>query len=446
VSGLPDTWTEVPIGDVCAVVGGSTPRTSVAEYWDGDIPWVTPDDLAKDRSQYVATGRRCLTESGYASCSTQLLPPGTVLLTSRAPIGYVAIAKQEICTNQGFKSFVPPIGLSSKYLYWYLKWATPMIRDMGSGTTFSEISGKVAKTIPLRIPPTAEQERIVAAIEERFSRLDAGVVAVERALVGIDGWINSTVQTAFKGVAETTEAEETTLGDMCERVTKGTTPTSIGHRFTDEGINFVKVESIVDGRIIHSKCAHISEAAHADLERSQLQIDDVLVSIAGTLGRVGIVSEGDVPANTNQALAIVRLRDPLLSRFVMAWLGSPSIQSVLRGGGKGVGMGNLTLEQIRKLRVVLPTPGQRHLALERINDAKDAHARTVSGLAEQLARANRLRLSILLEAFSGKLVPQDPSDESSSRLLEHIAIERACISKPTSNRKPRTPFRKKTEQ
>ncbi|MGH8301538.1 MAG: restriction endonuclease subunit S [Steroidobacteraceae bacterium] len=94
MSELPTGWIEVPIGTVCEVVGGSTPRTAVSDYWDGDIPWLTPDDLSRDHSQYVAGGRRCLTEAGYSSCSTQLIPAGSVLYTSRAPIGYVAIAKQ----------------------------------------------------------------------------------------------------------------------------------------------------------------------------------------------------------------------------------------------------------------------------------------------------------------------------------------------------------------
>ena len=142
---LPDGWVKTTMGDVCRVVGGSTPDTNVSDYWGGDIPWLTPEDLARDHSQYVSEGRRNITEQGYVSCSTQLVPAGTILFTSRAPIGYVAIARQPVCTNQGFKSFVLPAGISSKYLYWYLRWATPLIRKMGSGTTFAEIFGQGGK-------------------------------------------------------------------------------------------------------------------------------------------------------------------------------------------------------------------------------------------------------------------------------------------------------------
>ena len=196
---LPTGWVEVAIGDVCRVVGGSTPKTSVDEYWDGPIPWVTPDDLSKDRSQYVTTGRRSISQAGYDSCSTQMLPPGSVLYTSRAPIGYVAIARNDLCTNQGFKSFVLPERLDSRFVYWQLIWATPMIKDLGSGTTFKEISGKVAGKIPLRVAPRAEQDRIVAAIEEQFSILDSLFAAIDHSLVRSAHLRRAILEQAFTG-------------------------------------------------------------------------------------------------------------------------------------------------------------------------------------------------------------------------------------------------------
>lgn len=137
---LPPGWQTVPIGDVCTVVGGSTQKTSVNEYWGGGIPWITPNDLSGHNGKYVSRGARSITQSGYDSCSTTLLPAGTVLFSSRAPIGYVAITASPVCTNQGFKSFVPSDAVRRDYLYWYLRFAVPDIRSMRSGRTFSEIS------------------------------------------------------------------------------------------------------------------------------------------------------------------------------------------------------------------------------------------------------------------------------------------------------------------
>ncbi|MGK2884738.1 MAG: restriction endonuclease subunit S, partial [Rhodococcus sp. (in: high G+C Gram-positive bacteria)] len=181
MSELPKGWAEATAGELCKVIGGATPRTDTPEYWGGDVPWLTPDDLSRDRSQYVNGGRRSLTHAGLASCSASLVPRGTVLFTSRAPIGYIAIATREMATNQGFKSLVPSSALASEFLYWQLQHLTDQIRSMGSGTTFAEVSKKVMATLSLVVPPRPEQERIVTAVDEAFSKLDAGEAGLRTA-------------------------------------------------------------------------------------------------------------------------------------------------------------------------------------------------------------------------------------------------------------------------
>src|SRR3954453_5230480 len=104
----PSGWQEAALGDVCKIVAGATPKTGVPDYWGGDIRWITPNDLSKDRSQTLAGGERNLSLAGYESCSARLFPQGSVIVSSRAPIGYVAIAAAEMCTNQGCKTAVPP--------------------------------------------------------------------------------------------------------------------------------------------------------------------------------------------------------------------------------------------------------------------------------------------------------------------------------------------------
>jgi type I restriction enzyme, S subunit len=183
VSQLPASWTLTTLGKVCRIVSGSTPKTGEPRYWGGNIAWITPDDLSKNRSKRVRSGARSISHEGYESCSARLLPEGTVLFTSRAPIGYVAIADRELCTNQGFKSLVPSDAVSSDYLYWYMRFATPDVRSRASGTTFLEISGRGIAEVPIPLPPRAQQECIVDAIEEEFSRLEAGSTTLD----GIEG-------------------------------------------------------------------------------------------------------------------------------------------------------------------------------------------------------------------------------------------------------------------
>ena len=115
------SWRECKLGDIAEVIGGGTPKTSIAEYWNGNIPWLTPRDLTGYTKVYISHGERLITNDGLKSSSAKIMPKGTVLLTSRAPIGYVAIAENEVCTNQGFKSLVPNIEfLNSEFLYYWL--------------------------------------------------------------------------------------------------------------------------------------------------------------------------------------------------------------------------------------------------------------------------------------------------------------------------------------
>jgi type I restriction enzyme S subunit len=172
---LPQGWAECNMGDVADVVGGGTPDSQDPECFStgGGIPWLTPADLSDNRAIHVARGKRFLTKKGYDSSSARLVPRGTVLFSSRAPIGYVAVAANEISTNQGFKSFVCADGINPEYVYFWLRYATPMAEELASGTTFAEISGKNAAKIPLRLAPFAEQRRIVAKLEELLGRVGA---------------------------------------------------------------------------------------------------------------------------------------------------------------------------------------------------------------------------------------------------------------------------------
>lgn len=146
------------------------------------------------------------------------------------------------------------------------------------------------------------------------------------------------------------------LGDISLKITKGTTPTTMGFSFLDKGINFVKVESITEsGAFIPHKMAYISKECHDKLERSQLQENDILFSIAGALGRVAVVTKEILPANTNQALAIVRLKPNLnKTHFIRVALNTNDIEKQIDGFKKGIAQQNLSLEQVENLKIPLP--------------------------------------------------------------------------------------------
>lgn len=170
---LPPTWINCMMGDISKVIGGGTPKTSDNENFStNDYAWITPADLSKYQKMYIYEGKRFLSPIGLSKSSAVLLPPGTVLFTSRAPIGYVAIAGRELSTNQGFKSFVCDSGILPEYIYFYLKTAKPIAEQLASGTTFLEISGANAAKIPLPLAPLNEQRRIVAKLEKLLAKVD----------------------------------------------------------------------------------------------------------------------------------------------------------------------------------------------------------------------------------------------------------------------------------
>lgn len=158
-------WKECKISEIGTVVGGATPSTKVAEnYKNGTISWITPKDLADFKGRYILRGERNITEQGLKSCSTQLLPPNTVLFSSRAPIGYVAIAGKEMCTNQGFKSVIPNKDTDSLFLFYLLKYYKDEIENMGSGTTFKEVSGNTMKNIVVKVPVDIANQKKIAKV------------------------------------------------------------------------------------------------------------------------------------------------------------------------------------------------------------------------------------------------------------------------------------------
>ena len=164
---IPDSWEWARLTTLGKIVGGGTPKTNITEYWyNGTIPWLTPADMKFVTGKYVTKGERCITEKGLKESSAHMMPAGSIVYSSRAPIGYIAIASAELCTNQGFKSLVPTLMCIDDYVYYCLIAFTPEIQSRASGTTFKEISGtEFGKTL-IPLPPLAEQKRIVKAIEK----------------------------------------------------------------------------------------------------------------------------------------------------------------------------------------------------------------------------------------------------------------------------------------
>jgi len=193
---LPNGWKWVRLGGkkgIAKIVNGSTPSTDIPEYWNGDILWATPSDLGQLKSIYIEDTERKITKAGLKSCSTTLLPVGTVLLTSRAPVGNLAIAQKPLCTNQGFKSFIPYEGVNGLYLYFAIKYIIPDIQKKSHGNTFVEITKEFTQDFEVPFPPTVdEQIKIAEELEHRLEevqRMKEAAIKEKDAIAAMQGAI-----------------------------------------------------------------------------------------------------------------------------------------------------------------------------------------------------------------------------------------------------------------
>ncbi len=165
-------WREVRLGDIADVVGGGTPKTSVTEYWDGDIPWLTPKDLSNYKNRYISHGSRNISQLGLKQSSAKLVPKGTVLLTTRAPVGYLAIADAQTSTNQGFRSSIPNPDVNNIFLYYLLKNNIEYLKSQSGGSTFGELAGSTLKSLLFSFPPLREQKAIAEVLSSLDDKID----------------------------------------------------------------------------------------------------------------------------------------------------------------------------------------------------------------------------------------------------------------------------------
>lgn len=185
---IPSNWQTRKIGDVCDVVAGSTPSTSKPQFWGDEIVWVTPYDLSKISSRFISTSKKKITSVGLKSCSANLIPERSLVMSSRAPIGYFAINTVKLATNQGCKSFVCSNSVDVEFLYYYLSYYVYQIHKLGAGSTFSEVGKKALTDLPIRLPEVKEQKtiaEILSSVDSEIEKIEAIINKTEKLKSGL---------------------------------------------------------------------------------------------------------------------------------------------------------------------------------------------------------------------------------------------------------------------
>lgn len=310
-------WVERKISDIGTVVGGATPSTKKLEnYKDGKIAWITPKDLSTFSSRYIERGERNITEIGLKSCSTQLLPPNTVLFSSRAPIGYIAIAANEVCTNQGFKSVIPNENTDPLFLFYLLKYNKDKIEGMGSGTTFKEVSGNTMKNIVVNVPTDKKVQEKIAAI---LGSIDDKIEENEQ----INNNLLEQVLTLYRNKFVDTANNERAIcrADEYFDISIGKTPPRKEPQWFSTNPQDVTWVSISDmgtcGLYISSSSEQLTKQA---VERHNVKVvpnNTVLLSFKLTVGRIAITN-GEM--TTNEAIAHFKTGKKEINEYLYCYL------------------------------------------------------------------------------------------------------------------------------
>ena len=395
---------EYRICEIGEVVGGGTPSTKRNEYWNGCIPWISPKDLTSHTSVYISHGKKFITKEGLKAGST-LLPQNTVLMSSRAPIGYLAIAENELCTNQGFKSIVcNEEKVVPLYLYYYLKANIEYIRLFGTGATFPEISAKTLRKIKINIEESTEKQNRVATVLSNYDNLiennNKRIKLLEQMAENLyKEWF---VRFRFPGYENTkfidgipSDWNILRMSDFCY-VTDGThdTPKPVN----DGGVPLVTGKCIKNGFIDFNESYNISYQDHESISRrSGLQTGDILFSNIGTVGTTCLVNYYREFSVKN--VIIFKPGNIKVSNYLYSWLNSTSIQAIFATQTNGASQQFVGLNFMRRFKILVPNENVIGLYSDRIKPIRTEIVK-LHDINENLIQQRYLLLPRLM---SGKL-------------------------------------------
>ena len=336
------------LGDICTIVSGSTPKTEVAEYWDGDIKWITPAEL-NDDSYIIEDSARKLTALGVQKTGLTPFPAGTIILSSRAPIGKVAIAGCEMYCNQGFKNLICSEIVHNKYLFWYLKGKTEYLNSLGRGATFKEISKQIVGGIEIELPPMEEQ----IAIAQRFEQLNLLLHERKQEITMLDQLIKARFVEMFGDPVSNPKGwGKRKLSDLAD-IRIGPFG-SLLHKedYVTGGHALVNPSHIINGKIAIDTDLTVSDEKYAELSPYHLLIGDVVMGRRGEMGRCAVVGDSGLLCGTGSLL--IRTYGELSSDFIQKIISFPSFKRTIEDMAVGQTMPNLNVPIVSEFRIITP--------------------------------------------------------------------------------------------
>ena len=377
----------VRLGDICTVVSGTTPKSTIPEYWDGNINWVTPAELTED-SDTIFESQRKITQQAVIDSSLKSFPAGTVLLSSRAPIGKVAIAGTEMYCNQGFKNLICSDKVYNRYLYHFLKGQTDYLNSLGRGATFKEISKSIVENIEIPLPPLDEQRRIATTLDKVTNLISKR----RRQLDKLDELAKARFVEMFGDLtANHVGWEFTPLSKLCD-VRDGTHDSP---QYLESGYPLLTSKNFTSGEVDFTDCNFISQEDFDKInQRSKVDVGDIVMPMIGTIGSPVIVNTEREFAIKN--VALIKFEKSQISNiFVKQILNSDYFKQKTFSSNRGGTQKFIALGDIRKLPIpVVPIELQTQFD----NFVKQTDKTKVS-ISRSLEKLETLKKALMQEYF-----------------------------------------------
>ena len=390
------------IGDVCTVVNGGTPKTGVSRYWAGPHQWITPAEMGRRSTPYIERTERTISDTGLQNSSARPLPPHSVILSSRAPIGHLVINTVPMATNQGCKGLVPGNRIDHKFLYYFLGSIVDLLNDLGTGATFKELSGGKLKEVLVPLPPLSEQRRIVSILDEAFEAIATAKANTERNLRNARELFEGHHQAVLARAGEGTAYER--LGDFASfrnginytKQSRGRTVRIIGVK--DFQNHFWAPLDDLDSVTLDGDLSPADRVAEGDILAVRSNGNPALIGRCMTVGRVA-----DQVTHSGFTIRITVRREKAFPSYICQFMRSRAVRRKLIDGGNGLNIKSLNQGMLSEIIVPLPTIAKQQAVIAEIEQIAVETARLADVVARKLAALDELKKSLLHQAFSGAL-------------------------------------------
>jgi len=427
IKNIPEHWNVLSLKRFSSLVNGSTPQSATNEYWDGDIVWITPTDLGGLNGKVISNSARRITEVGLNNCGASLTPKGSIILSTRAPIGHLALTDVQSCTNQGCKTIVPDLSrINNVYLYYYLFVFKEILQSLGQGSTFVELSSQNLKDFASVFPPLPEQQAVADFLDRKTAQIDTLIEKKQRQIDLLQeqrtALINHAVTKGLNPKVKMKDSGVEWLGEIpshwdllhLRRGVEFLTDFEANGSFSTIKDNvevdigepyawYVRATDLENERFgFDEGNRYCNEETYRFLTKTELFGGELLITKRGEIGKAYLMPKVDMPATLAPNLYLVRLNHKLHPPFAYHWFTSAG-NSELVLADKSTTIGALYKEDVKNCRCLFPPINEQIEIAEYLQKIKQEFRVTIEKVYKEIELVQEYRTALISEAVTGKI-------------------------------------------